>query len=148
MYPLKFVPVYLEKLWGGNNLALKYQRELPSEFVGESWEIAAHPKKLTVVANGPLAGKDLSELTTEFGSRLLGRLAPAAAYQKFPLLIKLLDASENNSIQVHPDNEQAFIHEHELGKYEVWYIIDCKPQAKMIYGLKDRDDKRQVIGSV
>ena len=147
MYPLKFVPVYLEKIWGGSNLALKYQRELPSEFIGESWEIAAHPKKRTVVANGPLAGKDLSELTTEFGSRLLGRLAPAAAYQKFPLLIKLLDASENNSIQVHPDNGQALIHENELGKYEVWYIIDCKPQANMIYGLKAGTTKDELLGA-
>ena len=141
MYPLKFTPVYQERIWGGTGLALEFGRKLPSDRVGESWEISAHPNGLSRVSNGPLAGESIPQLIGDFGTAFLGVKAPSQAFERFPLLIKLLDASEKLSVQVHPGNAYALEHEGELGKYEIWYILAAKPGAKIVYGLKTGTDK-------
>ncbi|MCB0020326.1 MAG: mannose-6-phosphate isomerase, partial [Anaerolineales bacterium] len=112
LYPLLFTPVLKDYIWGGRNLADKLGRELPAGIIAESWEVAAHPDGASVVANGAYAGRTLSELQAELGLALSGsRSAWAEERGKFPLLVKLLDANQNLSVQVHPDDDYAQAHE-------------------------------------
>jgi len=135
--PLTFIPVLKDYLWGGRNLE-KLGRELPSGVTAESWEIAAHPDGTTPVASGHFAGRPLSEVQAELGLDLIGRKnAWAHERGKFPLLVKLLDANQPLSVQVHPDDEYASQHEgNELGKTEMWVILHAEPGAKIILGVK------------
>ena len=134
MYPLKFKPLYKDYVWGGRNLA-SLGKPLPAEGnVAESWEIACHKNGSSIVANGKYAGTPLPELVKTLGRRLIGEALPQQDIDKFPLLIKLIDAQENLSVQVHPDDEYAFANENgEYGKTEMWYIISAKPGAKLVY---------------
>jgi mannose-6-phosphate isomerase len=136
MYPLKFTPVYQERVWGGTNFREKYGRVLPPGLIGESWELSAHPNGLSLVENGPLAGNSIPGISEKYGTVFLGNRAPASAYAKFPLLVKLLDAQDKLSVQVHPGNDYALKNEGELGKFEIWYILSAKPGSKIVYGLK------------
>lgn len=134
LYPLKFRPIFKERVWGGRNLERLYGKELPSKIpIGESWEISDRPDDVSEIANGPLAGKSLRWLMEEHRGELLGSAKPAA--DRFPLLIKLLDAQERLSIQVHPPASVAA----SLGgepKTEMWYIADATPDADLYAGLK------------
>lgn len=137
-YPLLFRPVLKDYLWGGRNLAAKLGRALPAEgVVAESWEIAAHDDGASVVENGPLAGRTLTELHAELGLDLIGaNNAWAQARGKFPLLVKLLDAASPLSVQVHPDDAYALAHElSELGKSEMWVVLHAEPGAELIVGV-------------
>src|ERR1700757_3001985 len=106
LYPLTFHPIFKERVWGGRNLERLYQKALPGgKVIGESWEISDRPGDASVIANGPLAGKDLRWLMQHHGPDLLG-----AAYRPnspFPLLVKILDAQEKLSLQVHPPAAKA-----------------------------------------
>jgi mannose-6-phosphate isomerase len=110
---------------------------LPSGVIAESWEIAAHEDGTTTVDNGPLAGRTLTQLHDDFGLDLIGRRAAWAHERgKFPLLVKLLDANRNLSVQVHPDDAYALAHEsNELGKTEMWVVLHAEPDAKLILGV-------------
>lgn len=137
MYPLTFIPVLKNYIWGGRNLAEKLGRTLPTGIVAESWDIAAHPDGTTVVANGAYAGISLTDLQKELGIALVGTKGQWAHERgKFPLLIKLLDAATPLSVQVHPDDAYALAHEgNELGKAEMWVILHAEPHAELILGL-------------
>lgn len=139
LYPLLFEPVLKDYIWGGRRLA-DLGRQLPAEgIVAESWEIAAHPDGMTRVANGAYAGKTLQELLNLLGEELVGsRSEWALARDKFPLLVKLLDANRSLSVQVHPDDAYALAHEgNELGKTEMWVVLQAEPDAAIIYGLAE-----------
>lgn len=137
IYPLSFQPVFKDYIWGGRNLETKLGREIPPGVIAESWEIAAHPNGETVVADGPLAGLTLSAVQDRLGEKLLGRNSRAAlADGRFPLLIKLLDANRWLSVQVHPDDDYAQSHGGDLGKTEMWIVLDAEPDAELIFGLK------------
>ncbi len=134
LYPFLFQPILKERVWGGRRLETLYGKPLrPAAVIGESWEISDRPRDVSVVINGPLAGKDLHWLVTEHRSELLG---PAKDYAgRFPLLIKLLDAQEKLSLQVHPPAARAA----QLGgepKTEMWYIAEASPGAELYVGLK------------
>ena len=137
LYPLEFEPIYKSKIWGGDNLKRVYKRNLPGNKIGESWELAAHPHGTSVIANGPYKGKTLLELIKENPEPLLGKRIKSENQQTFPLLIKFIDANDRLSVQVHPDNEYAREEKNEYGKTEMWYILEAKPGAKLIYGLKN-----------
>ncbi len=138
MYPLKFEPIYKEKIWGGRNIAKRFDKSIPAGNIGESWEIAAHQNGTSIISNGSLAGKNIMEAISLKGREILGESAPADYHDKFPLLIKILDAQDKLSVQVHPDDQYAAEHEDgELGKTEMWYVIDAKQNAKLVYGVKD-----------
>ncbi len=126
IYPYKFGPIYKEKIWGGRNLKRLFARALPpGQKIGESWELADLAEGVSVVANGPAAGKTLTELTVELGEKLLG--GAAAAGGRFPLLLKLLDANDTLSLQVHPDAEAvADIGGDAALKTECWYIVESR----------------------
>lgn len=138
IYPLTFTPVFKDYIWGGRNLETKLGRKLPPGIIAESWEISGHPSSPTRVNNGPLAGQTLPEVLNLLGLDLVGRRSqPMLDRGKFPLLVKLLDANKPLSVQVHPNDAYANIHENgELGKTEMWYILDAGPGAYLIYGLK------------
>ena len=137
LYPLTFTPVLKDYIWGGRNLERAFGRELPPGIIAESWEIAAHKDGTAVVDNGPYAGQLLTEVHAELGLDLIGRHSAWAQERgKFPLLIKLLDANRQLSVQVHPDDEYALEHEgNELGKSEMWVVLQAQPNAAVILGV-------------
>jgi mannose-6-phosphate isomerase len=148
LYPLTFRPIFKERVWGGRNLERLYKKPLaPGVPIGESWEISDRPGDISVIANGPLVGKDLHWLMEHHSKELLGSAAPAAG--RFPLLIKILDAEETLSLQVHPPVHKAS----ELGgepKTEMWFIADARPSAQLYVGLKrgvTRDEFERKIKS-
>ena len=134
LYPLTFRPILKERVWGGRKLDELYHKPLPPGLpVGESWEISDRPGDVSVIANGALAGKDLRWLMEHHAEALLG-LAPPPPH-RFPLLIKILDAEEKLSLQVHPPAAKAAA----LGgepKTEMWYIANAVPGAELYVGLK------------
>ncbi len=137
LYPLLFEPVLKHYRWGGRNLERLFGRVLPGGVTAESWEIAGHRDGMTLVANGPLAGTSLSELHARYGLELIGRNSSwAQRRDKFPLLVKLLDANRPLSVQVHPTDAYAAIHENdELGKSEMWIVLHAEPDAELILGV-------------
>jgi mannose-6-phosphate isomerase len=134
LYPLTFKPMFKERVWGGRSLESLFGKALPpGRPIGESWEIADRPGEVSVIANGPLAGQDLRWLAAEHGAELFGPAGAPAG--RFPLLIKILDAREKLSLQVHPPAEAAA----RLGgepKTELWYIVHAEPGAELFVGLK------------
>lgn len=130
LYPLMFKPVYKNYIWGGDRIARRYGRSLPPGIYAESWEITDRAEGINVVVNGALAGKDIHELTQTYGAELLGR-----PLERFPLLIKLIDAREHLSVQVHPDETAAKAVGGEA-KAEMWYILDADPDAAVFAGFK------------
>ncbi len=139
LYPLLFEPVLKHYIWGGRHLA-DFGHSIPeNETVAESWEISAHKDGMTWVVNGPYAGRTLPDLLAQLGEDLVGtRNDWALAQGKFPLMVKLLDANQNLSLQVHPDDDYARAHlGNELGKYEMWVVLSAQPDAAIIYGLAD-----------
>ena len=138
IYPLTFTPQLRDYVWGGRNLETLYGRALPPGITAESWEISGHTNAPTVVDRGPWAGQTLLQVFEQLGEALVGQRAGWALQRhRFPLLIKLLDATQNLSVQVHPDDTYALAHENgELGKTEMWYVLHAQPGAKIIFGLK------------
>lgn len=126
VYPLKFVPIYKEKIWGGRNLQRLFDRDLPPEVpIGESWELADLPEGVSIVANGPAQGRTLTDVTSMLGEKLLGTTA-AMPDGRFPLLLKILDANDILSLQVHPDEEAAQRIEDADLKTECWYTLESR----------------------
>lgn len=137
VYPMLFDPVLKDYIWGGRHLE-RLGRALPEEgVVAESWEIAAHQDGTTVVANGHYRGQPLTAVHAELGLDLIGvNNAWAQARGKFPLLVKLIDAAQPLSVQVHPDDVYALAHEdNELGKTEMWYVLHAEPGADLVLGV-------------
>ena len=134
LYPLTFRPTFKQRVWGGRELERLYHKPLPPAVpIGESWEISDRPDDVSVVANGPLAGKDLRWLMENHAAELLGSTRPQGG--RFPLLVKILDAQEKLSLQVHPPTATASA----LGgepKTEMWYVAEAAPGAELYVGLK------------
>ena len=137
LYPLTFEPRFRDYLWGGRNLEA-FGRRLPAGIVAESWDISGHPSSPTPIDAGPYQGRLLTELLDELGLDLVGVHNQRALERgRFPLLVKLLDANQDLSVQVHPDDDYAQKHEGgELGKTEMWYVLRAVPGARLIYGLR------------
>ena len=142
IYPIKTEPVFKQYIWGGDALKTKFDKNIPDGFAAESWEISCHDDGLCTVANGCYKGKTLKEIVFSDCRSFLGKDDVSV----FPLLVKLLDAKDKLSVQVHPDNEFAAKYENgELGKTEMWYVVDAKPGAKLVYGLKEGTDKERLM---
>jgi mannose-6-phosphate isomerase len=135
LYPLTFHPIFKERIWGGRELEKLYGKKLPAgKRIGESWEISDRPDDESIVTNGKFAGKSLRWLMENHARELLGDAKPANG-NRFPLLVKILDAQEKLSLQVHPPANKAV----ELGgepKTEMWFIADAAPGAELFVGLK------------
>ncbi|MFA6075305.1 MAG: type I phosphomannose isomerase catalytic subunit [Negativicutes bacterium] len=140
MYPLKFKPIYKQMLWGGKKFQSLYNREIPGTDTGESWDLCCHCNGMSVVSNGALAGKTLEELLAQCPDEIYGcGMQP----KQFPLLVKLIDANDNLSVQVHPNDDNADRANGESGKTEAWYILAAEPGAKLIFGLTAGTTKEQ-----
>lgn len=136
-YPLRFQPILKEKIWGGNSLKTllnKSKEELP---FGESWEIADLPDDQSLITNGYLKGKELGEVVTAFAKAVLGTSVVERFGTNFPLLIKYIDAADDLSVQLHPDNTLAEKLHQGKGKTEMWYILKATPNAQLIIGFKN-----------
>ena len=145
MYPLLLKPEIKDYLWGGDLLKTDFGYETQKEIAAEAWVFSAHKDGPGVVTNGELKGKTLPEVLELWGEKAIG--PRAAEFPYFPLLIKLIDANKTLSIQVHPDDKYALENEGEFGKTEMWYIVDCKEGAELIYGFnrdisKDEFERR------
>jgi len=151
-YPMLIKPVLKSYIWGGRKLE-EYGRKLPdSGIVAESWEISSHKDGMSYITNGVFAGKALQDVLELLGEELVGtRNRWAIDRGKFPLMVKLLDANKRISVQVHPDDEYAGQHEgNELGKSEMWVVLEATPDAAIMYGLSKKISKQefsQAIGT-
>lgn len=151
LYPLRFQPLFRRYIWGGHRLRSVLKKEIGDQPAAESWEIVDHGEDQSVVRFGPLAGKLLGELIRDHGSSLLGvkvagdvasKRLPAYLQNRFPLLLKFLDANRHLSIQVHPDDAfGATLDPPDLGKTEAWYVMQADPGATIYAGLKAGVDK-------
>lgn len=134
LYPLTFQPIFKDRVWGGRRLEELYGKPLPPGVpIGESWEITDRPEGVSVVTNGPLAGRDLRWLMENHARELLGDSRPCAG--RFPLLVKILDAQEKLSLQVHPPAHRAAELRGEP-KTEMWYVADATADADLFVGLR------------
>lgn len=134
MYPLLLKAPTKDYFWGGNRLVTEFGFEGKGPVTAEAWVLACHKDGTSLVENGPYAGKQLDWVLEQWGSDALG--PKGAAFSYFPLLIKFIDARDQLSVQVHPDNAYALEHEGEYGKTEMWYVVDCEPGAHLIYGFQ------------
>ena len=144
MYPLVMQPSFRSGQstpWGGSALKEKYGKNTPEEITGESLEISALPGHESTVVNGACRGKNLEEVFALWGDRLTG-----TKEKDFPLMLKLLDARQCLSVQVHPDDRYARSHEGKAGKSEAWYILDAEPGARLVYGIEpDGEELRTIV---
>jgi len=137
LYLLKFEPILKEKIWGGSKLKSLYNKKANSITTGESWEISDLENDTSVVSNGPLKDKTLQWLLQEYKEELVGKEVFKNFGVKFPLLIKFIDAAENLSIQLHPDDKIAKEKHNSFGKTEMWYIMQADEGAELILGFKE-----------
>lgn len=140
-YPLTFKPIYKEKIWGGANLNRLKSIEPPIDKLGESWELCDVDKDISIVQNGGFQGKSLQWLLQNEGEDLMGATVYKQFGNQFPLLIKYIDAAEDLSIQLHPDNATARANHASFGKTEVWYIMETQDGAQLTLGFKEDVDK-------
>ena len=125
LYPFKFYPILKERLWGGTKLETVLEKPITSDITGESWELSAVPGDISTVANGALEGASLQELINEHKEALLGKKVFERFGTDFPILIKFIDAKQDLSIQVHPNDELAKERHNSFGKTEMWYITQA-----------------------
>ena len=130
--PIKLVPEFKEIIWGGNKLKTDYNKVSDLNNIAESWELTVRDDGMNVIADGEFAGLTMQEYIDKNGFEVVTN----KELDRFPLLIKFIDAEDNLSIQVHPDDEYGLLKANSLGKTEMWYVIDAKPGAKLVYGLK------------
>ena len=141
-YPIKFTPILKDRLWGGEKLGSVLGKPIEGDSVGESWELSGVPGDVSVVANGPYAGKTLEDLIRDHPEELLGSEVLRRFGTEFPILIKFIDAREDLSIQLHPGDKLAKQRHNSFGKTEMWYIMDADPGSELIIGF-NRDVDRE-----
>ena len=133
-YPIKFIPILKERIWGGDKLSRLFGKEKTNLPIGESWEISAVPDAISVVENGHFKGKNLQELINIYKADFLGEAVYDRYGETFPLLIKIIDAQANLSVQLHPDNQLAQKRHQSFGKEELWYIMQADKQSRLFFG--------------
>ena len=149
MEPIFFKPYYKKVIWGGNKIKTFFNRDIEnSTNIGESWEISAHKDGLSKIENESFNEMNLMDLFNDKNKRREVFGYKCLEMEKFPVLVKFIDAKTNLSIQVHPDDNYAKINENDSGKNEVWYIMDCKEDAKIIYGFKDKVKKENLVEAI
>jgi mannose-6-phosphate isomerase len=129
VYPLKFTPIPQERIWGGSRLKRLFHTETDKP-IGEYWVLSGHPSATSIISNGDFAGKSLNDIIAEYPQAYLG----SSMQERFPLLIKFLEAEDDLSVQIHPNDTYGLAHEGDYGKTEAWYILDSKPGGEIIYG--------------
>ena len=144
LFPVKLTPAFKDYLWGGERLKTEFCKNTDLTPLAESWELSAHKDGQSIVAEGAYKGLTLTAYLDAVGKDALGAVCEKYGY--FPLLIKLIDAKGDLSVQVHPSDEYAMEHEGEYGKTEMWYILDCEEGAALYYGFRE-DTAREAYES-
>ena len=142
-YPLTFQPILKERIWGGTKLKTYLNKPISSEITGESWELSAVPNDVSVVNNGVFKGKNINELIELYPNDFLGSESLERFGKEFPLLFKFLDAKQDLSIQVHPNDELAKKRHNCLGKTEMWYVMQADENARLIVGFKENSNSEE-----
>lgn len=138
---LKLKPSCKDYLWGGRRLVEEYGKQYKGDVLAETWELSCHPDGPSTIANGKYTGKTLQEYINEQGKEVLG--THCRRFRDFPILIKFIDAKDNLSIQVHPDNRYALKNEGQYGKTEMWYVMDAGEEAFLYYGFRKEISKEE-----
>ena len=141
MSVLKLKPSCKDYLWGGHRLVEEYGKEYDGEILAETWELSCHPDGPSTIVNGAYAGKTLEEYIEAEGKEVLG--TNCRRFRDFPILTKFIDAKQDLSIQVHPDNRYALKNEGQYGKTEMWYVVDAGKEAFLYYGFKKEVSKEE-----
>lgn len=139
---IKFEPILKQKIWGGEKLINLFRKKSDKKNIGESWEISDVNKDISVVSEGNLKGKNLRDLIVEYKADLVGEKVYNYFGDKFPLLIKFIDAKENLSLQVHPNDLIAQRRHKSLGKTEMWYVLDADRGSEIFIGFSEEIDKK------
>ena len=145
LYPLQFEPILKERIWGGEKLKTILNKPITSKITGESWELSTVEGDVSVVANGDLAGKSLNDLIDLNPDALLGTEVHKRFGKQFPLLFKYLDAREDLSIQVHPNDELAKKRHNSFGKTEMWYVMQADAASELIVGFKEDSNATEYL---
>ncbi|WP_396590375.1 type I phosphomannose isomerase catalytic subunit [Allomuricauda sp. R78024] len=148
LYPFKFKPILKERLWGGTKLKDVLGKPIESDITGESWELSGVDGDISEISNGILAGTSLQELIQKEGQSLLGKSVVDRFGNDFPILIKFIDAKQDLSIQLHPNDELAKKRHNSFGKTEMWYVMDADPGAKLIVGFDKSVEKEEYVKSL
>jgi mannose-6-phosphate isomerase len=137
LYPLQFNPIFKERLWGGDKLKTLFHKPISSTKTGESWELSTVEGAVSTIANGVLEGRLITEVIDEYPNEILGTSVYKRFGNQFPLLFKYLDAKEDLSVQVHPNDALAKARHNSYGKTEMWYVVQADPNARLIVGFKE-----------
>ena len=148
LYPLKFSPILKNKIWGGTKLQKLFSKPANSKNLGESWELSGVEGDESVVFNGVLAGKSIAELIETYKGGLAGEKVFEKFGRTFPLLFKFIDANDDLSIQVHPNDETAMKRHNSFGKTEMWYVLDAEENAELIIGFGKKTSKEEYSDAV
>ncbi len=148
IYPLQFVPILKEKIWGGQKLNTLLNKGQEQDGVGESWELSAVEGSESIISNGVYKGRSIVNLINEFPKEILGSSVYYSFGTKFPLLFKFIDAKDDLSIQVHPNNKLALERHNCLGKTEMWYIMQADSNAELVVGFNKDTDRQTYISAL
>lgn len=148
MYPLKFHPILKERLWGGTKLKDVLNKPIDNDSTGESWELSGVEGSISVVSNGELSGTSLQRLIDNHAEELLGKSVVARFKKEFPILIKFIDAQQDLSVQLHPNDKLAKERHNSFGKTEMWYVMDADEGADLIVGFNADITKEEYAESL
>ena len=144
-YPLTFTPILKDRIWGGTKLKSYLNKSIVSETTGESWEISTVPGDISVVASGVFEGKNINEIIDLHPTEILGKSVIARFGKQFPLLFKFIDAKEDLSIQLHPNDELAKQRHNSFGKTEMWYVMQADETARLVVGFKNDSNPKEYL---
>lgn len=145
LYPIIFDPILKERIWGGTKLKTEFNKNITSDITGESWELSTVKGDVSVISNGKYEGKSLNDLISEFPEEVLGTKIHEKFGTEFPLLFKFIDAREDLSIQVHPNDELAKERHNSFGKTEMWYVMQADEGARIVVGFKENSSKEEYV---
>lgn len=145
IYPLVFEPLLKERIWGGTKLKTLFNKLITSDSTGESWELSTVSGDVSKIADGAYKGKSISELISEFPEEILGTEIYEKFGTEFPLLFKFLDAKDDLSIQVHPNDELAKKRHNSFGKTEMWYVMQADEGARIVVGFKEKSSREEYL---
>jgi len=145
LYPLVFEPILQDRIWGGTKLKTDLGKNIPTQTTGESWELSTVQDNVSVVKQGEYAGKPLTDLLERFPAEVLGTNVHQQFGTQFPLLFKFLDAKEDLSIQVHPNDELAKKRHNSFGKTEMWYVMQADEGSRIIVGFKEKSSPEEYL---
>ena len=144
-YPLTFTPILKDRIWGGTKLKTYLNKPIVSETTGESWEISTVPGDISVVATGVLKGKNINEIIDLYPEEILGKSVISRFGKQFPLLFKFIDAKEDLSIQLHPNDTLAKERHNSFGKTEMWYVMQADESARLVVGFKKDSNQQEYL---